>query len=213
MKILRKTILTALLAAALALTACSGLVRITGDGEKYYDRANGVTYLSAGVSYEPAAVGPEYALYGKTTLYEIAGLDPRLWLTEAYEGIGSIYYSEEIALPSLAEFGASKAYVCVEDATTLHLVTVDRASDVAAVVNALSAANGEAQLPAGGTSYHIKFTSDEWPGIYYDILYVEADNGRNYLYDRDTKLCAEAGGMLKAYLPDTAETVMEEKNI
>jgi len=174
-------------------------VKITYKDGKYIDRAGGVTYLAAGVCYEPVSVGDEYAVYGKTVLYEINGLDPKEWMTEKYDGIGSIYYSEEINLPAFEEFEPNKIYACEVDYIIVRIAEVTDLIDVNAVTDLYL--NGEqTELPIDGThSYHLKFSSEKYPGIYYNLLYVIADGG-NYLYDRDTKRCVEIGGVLEKYI-------------
>ncbi|NLE13929.1 MAG: hypothetical protein GX628_09695 [Clostridiales bacterium] len=198
-------LLAALLPIAVFISCSSGIVKITYEDGKYIDKTNGITYLPAGDSYEPTAIGEPYAEYDGGTLYNIPGLDPELWLAEEYDGIGSIFYSEETELPALENFGATEAYICVEDAITMHLQTIDNQSVINRIIEALTGCEDNLQLPSGGTSYHIKFMSETYPGIYYDILYVECDSG-DYLYDRDTKQCCDAGRILKAYLSDTPET-------
>ena len=180
------------------LVSCSPLIKITYDDGKYIDKSNDVTYYAAGVSYEPIAVGAEYAEYKKTVLREIDGLDPKLWLTESYEGIGSIYYSSEITLPSLSEFEPSAFIICQVSENIQALKTVEEQADINDILEAV--ANGEdAELPQSAESYHIKFTSDKYPGIYYDLLYVQITDGLGYVFDRDTKRCVEIGDTVSKY--------------
>lgn len=182
------------------------MVKITYSDGKYIDKAGGVTYLSAGVSYEPVSVGEEYAEYNKTVLYRIGFLNPKEWLTEKYEGIGSIYYSEDLKLPEFGEFEAVKILICAVDVITISINTVEDKADINAVAELYL--NGEqTELPIDGrNSYHLKFASDKYPGIYYNILYVEGRDGRNFLFDRDTKRCVEAGKALEKYLWNEGDT-------
>ena len=191
-------------ASLFALTSCDSLVKITYEDGKYIDKTNGVTYIGASVSYEPVKIGSEYAKYGKTILYEISGLDPAQWLTESYEGIGSIYYADTVTLPSLQEFGAVKIYVCIEAAITMQVSTIDDEAAVSATVEALNAESVD--LPQDGiNNYHLKFVSDTYPSLYYDILYIEVDDQHNYLYDRATKQCVDVGRLLKDFLPSDSD--------
>lgn len=182
----------------LIFTSCSSLVRITYDNGAYVDKTNDITYFAAGVSYEPMAVGSEYAKYNKMVLYKIDGLEPQLWLTEKFEGIGSIYYSSEITLPSLHEFQPVSFHICLVTETIQSLKVIDDESEIAVLLDAV-ANNEDAVLPASGESYHLKFTSELYPGIYYDLLYVQTAEGRCYLFDRDTKRCVEIGDTISKY--------------
>ena len=180
------------------LVSCSPLIKITYDDGKYMDKANDIIYYAAGVSYEPIAVGAEYAQYKKIVLHEIDGLDPAMWLTESYEGIGSIYYSSEITLPSLHEFEPSAFIICQVSETIQSLKVIEDQADVDAILDAV--ANGEdAELPLAAEPYHLKFTSDKYPGIYYDLLYVQTTDGKCYVFDRDTKRCVEIGDTVSKY--------------
>ena len=185
----------------IAVTSCSGLVKLKYEDGKYLDSRNGVAYISAPVCFEPEAVGKEYAEYNQTVLYAVYGLDPKEWLTEAYEGIGSMYYSDKIELPTLETFGAKSAYICISDAITIKIGEIDSAEKTEELIRLFSEGE-EVALPADGTmSYHIKFISDSYPSIFYDVLYVEHDSQHNYLYDRSTKRCVDIGRELKEYLP------------
>lgn len=180
------------------LISCSPLINITYDNGVYVDKANDITYYAAGVSYEPIAVGKEYAKYKKIILHEIDGLAPKLWLTEAYQGIGSIYYSSEIALPEFTEFEPDAFLICLVSETIQNLKTVDSTNDIESIIDAYK--NGsDAELPVSAESYHLKFTSAKYPGIYYDLLYVQNPNGRCYIFDRDTKRCVEIGDTVSKY--------------
>ena len=196
--------IAALLAAVVtlaALTSCTSLVRLVYKDGKYVDARNGVSYLSAPVCFEPESVGEEYAQYDKTVLYTVGKLDPKMYLTEAYEGIGSIYYSDKIELPTLETFGAVSAYICISDMITIQTGEITDKNDVQTLVS-LFCEGEETTLPADGTmSYHIKFVSEDYPSIFYDILYVEHDSQHNYLYDRSTKRCVDIGRAMKEYLP------------
>lgn len=195
---MKKIALFYFLIGVILLTSCSSLIKITYDDGKYIDKANGITYYSAGVSYEPIAIGGEYAMYKKTVLHTIDGLDPKLWLTEMYEGIGSIYYSTDIKLPSIDEFEPDSFLICLVDETIQNLKTVESSSDIEAILNAIE--NGDdVELPLSAESYHLKFVSDKYPSIYYNLLYVQTPDGKGYVFDRDTKRCVEIGDVVSKY--------------
>ena len=174
-------------------------MKITYKDGVYKDKSNGITYYAAGVSYEPQAVGSQYAKYKKSVLHEIVGLDPKLWLTESYEGIGSIFYSSEITLPTLLEFEPDSFIICFVGDLIQSLKAVESQEDIDAILDAI--ANGEdAELPISAEeSYHLKFTSAKYPGIYYDLLYVRNSDGKCYIFDRDTKRCVEIGDTVSKY--------------
>lgn len=209
---MKKTILAgAALALLLVFTSCgSNLIKITVDGDKYIDKTNDITYYGATVSYEPRAVGAQYAHYGDTVLCQIKGLEPAEWLTESYDGIGSVYYSSAITLPTLNNFEPTEIYICIEEAITMQIGKVAVQSDVDAIAAAMTGGEAVDMPLAGDDSFHLKFLSDTYYGIYYDILYIEdSASDENYLYDRGTKKCVAVGDLMKKYLPDDVETTAE----
>ena len=196
-------LIAAVSAAALlsVMASCDDLVKLKYENGRYIDSKNGVAYISAPVCFEPEATGEEYAIYDKTVLYEISGLNPKEWLTEAYEGIGSIYCSDRITLPDLEGFGADFAYICVSDAITIQIGEISEKVDIDELLSVYFGGE-EVSLPTDGTAaYHIKFMSEIYPSVFYDVLYIEHDSQHNYLYDRSTKRCVDVGRILKKYLP------------
>lgn len=185
------------------------LVKLTAEGGKYVDKANGIAYVPAGVNYEPVAVGEPYADTDGVTLHVVKGLDPRQWLTEKYEGVGAIYYADTIDLPGLDGWQANAVLVCESDVITVQKAEITNPDEVAAIVAAAtqnpldSAPEGTESGTGGYKVYHLKFTSTVYSGLYYDLLYL--DNGANaYFYDRSSKLYYDAGTLLVKYLPRTA---------
>ena len=79
---------------------------------------------------------------------------------------------------------------------------VDDAKDTAAVVRAFTEGEPTAMVHAG-SGYELKFTTDkeEYAGIYYTLMYVEGDDGKNYIYDRSTQICVDVGDVLLTYMP------------
>lgn len=198
---MKKALLCVIVAAALALCSCSGLINLTYKDGWYTDSVNGIKYLNASVSYEPVSVGKEYARFNKTVLYEIPGSDPKKWMTEAFEGIGSVFYAEGVKLPSLSEFGAKEIHVCVSEINTVGIALIDDKAVIAAVIDSIE--NGENTEPGDiSESYYLKIASDAYPFLYYNLIYAKAADGSRFLYDRGTKHTVEVGALLDKYLPE-----------
>ena len=97
-------------------------------------------------------------------------------------------------------FDADRMYICQEKVITVSLGTVDDKDDIDAVVKAFT--EGEpVSLVQEGESYKLKFASDKYPGLYYNLMYIEGGDGNNYIYDRTTKTCVDVGDVLLDYLP------------
>jgi len=199
---MKKTLLSLLLAAVLlSFAACSGLVKLTPEGDGYVDEKNDITYLCAPVSYEPKKLGDEYAYYktkngGEVRLHTVGESDPKQWLSESYDGIGALYYSSDITLPTIAEFGADSIYVCIVGDVIMHVLTIDDTATINEIVNIMTTSEPVSMPASGAQSYHLKFISPTYPDIYYDILYIIDNDDNGFFYDRSTKCAYEAGNVL-----------------
>ena len=202
MKHLQKTIVAAAL--ALTLTACGSTVSLRAEGGLYHDEKNGVAYTIAPMCYEPQAIGDEYASFKsgstKVVLYKVEGLDPTDYLTEAYSGASSMFVASDIALPDLAGFAPNIIHMCVQSNSVWEFATVTDQAEVDEVVRAFT--EGES-VPYPATTpdadLRFKFESPDYPGIYYNLVYVDYGEAR-YLYDRESRRCVEVGDLLREYI-------------
>ncbi|MBE6723917.1 MAG: hypothetical protein E7576_01775 [Ruminococcaceae bacterium] len=200
MKRFRSVVSILILAALLFVSCASGNVRLTYDEGKLINKSKRLSYAAAPLNYEPAAIGEEYAVYGKTEtpLYEIIGLDPKEWLTEANTGsTTTVFYGSSVTLPTLREMDPDEVFVCVNGAITYALSTVRDKEAIDAMIGLFE--NGEqADWPLTDSVriYELKFHSAEnWPYIYYNLTFGEFPEGK-FLYDRQTKRCVEIGEIL-----------------
>ncbi|MBQ4350723.1 MAG: hypothetical protein II768_05650 [Clostridia bacterium] len=194
----------AALLAALTLASCSArLVNLTYENGQMINKFKHLAYNAAPLNYEPAAVGEEFAYYGKAdlVLYEIVGLDPKEWLTEAYAGTATtVFYDADLALPTLAEMEPSKVFVCINEEITYGVSTVEDAEIIAKLLDLYE--NGEyAEWPLVGSTLtrELKFWSDKYPHIYFNLTYGEFPEGK-FLYDRTTKRSVMIGDLLDGYV-------------
>ncbi|MBQ8551808.1 MAG: hypothetical protein IJ428_03235 [Clostridia bacterium] len=206
---MKKRILAALAASILlaaAVTSCSSskLIKLTSESGNLIDKANDITYINAPMCFEP--ISTEIDPYAecselKLQLYGIVGCDTSVWLSEKFEGIGSIYYAEgAVELPTLSEFEANEIIICIEQTITTGLGVVTDAADIEAIIAAFENGERTTIIPEGDV-YKLKFSSDKYEGIYYNLVYIEADGGENYIYDRSTKTCSAVGDVMYDYLP------------
>ncbi len=205
-----------LLLSVFLLCSCNSLVKLTYEDGRY--TGGGVSYVGTPVSFQAAAVGEPYAVYttheGKAsvTLYEIDGLDPKRWLTEYEGGVSAVYCSEAITLPALSGFNPDSILICAEDELVMHIATVDNASVIRRVLDVLASGEPLDMPLAGAASYHLKFTSPDYPGLYYDILYIIDRDGAAYFYDRSTKIAVAAGSALTGYIDSYDDTDPDAAN-
>ena len=186
---------------ALLLVSCgSGSVKLTYEDGKLINKSKGLSYSPAPLNYEPAAIGEEYAVYGKTEtpLYEIIGLDPREWLTEENTGATTtVFCGSDVALPTLREMDPDEVFVCVSASITVAQAVVRDKEAIDAMIDLFE--NGEQSdwpLTDSVRIYELKFHSTAgWPYIYYNLTFGEFPEGK-FLYDRQTKRCVEIGDLL-----------------
>lgn len=196
--------------ALIILSSCSGtLVNLKYENGQMINKRLKLAYTPAPTNYEPVSVGEAYAYYEKSdmTLYEIKGLDPKDWLTQAYAGSATtIFYSDDSTLPTLAELEPNKIYVTEGDSVTISIVTVDDIDVINNVIDIFE--NGEyAEWPLinAYTTYELKFYSEEkYPHIYYNLTYGEFEEGI-FLYDRNTKHSVIIGDALADFIPSAVE--------
>lgn len=198
----RTAVLATLLSLTLLIASCGNLVALSYANGKLIDKKNGITYSTAPICFEPAIIATEpYAKCSKLKikLYEIEGQPVTEWLAESYDVSGAVYYAENIDLPTLEDFDADVIHICVEQTVTVGIANVTEKEAVGAVVSAFE--NGEpCAIVQSGSSFQLKFESQKYAGIYYNLIYVEGNDGENYIYDRSTKICVNVGDVLQDYL-------------
>ena len=201
MKKLSKRILcAALILCAVSLTACKDKVKVdvhlTYDPERdaLVEDNLGLDYRFASISYEPATITVPYADWEDVILYTVKGWDPKELLTEEFSGVGGLLYATDKPLPEFADMNCDEIFVCTSSATTVCLSTINDAEVVAEAVHQLT--QGEVvDLPEDGQeTYHLKFHSSDYEGLYYNVLFImrgDGEEGDYFLYDRGTKRCVE----------------------
>ena len=170
-----------------------------------YRDEDGNRYRVASIAYEPVAVGEPYAAAGTTVLYRLANYDPADWLTEAYEGHGSIFYSDRITLPTLEELSPDAAVVCVQGSTTLGLGTIEDKALLEKLIRQLMLGRAvETEIP-DDIVYSVKLASKDHPQFYYSLTYYEKKDGTRCIYDRTMGKSVVIGDMLSDYIATREE--------
>ncbi len=171
------------------------------DSEKgvYVIKKTGVEYNYAPVCYEPVTVGSKYAKYGNSWLYEVFGTAPTKWLSEKYDGIGSVFYSTDSKLPDIGEFAADTIYICTVGENVVSIADITDKEVIDEAVWLLE--NGERleSRPEAEQYYHFKFASEEYSWLYYDVIFIQTSES-NYLYNRGLKYTVEVGDLFADYV-------------
>lgn len=212
-----KKVLCLLLILLTTISFASCTMTLKEENGKLIDTQNNITYIAAPICFEPSRT--EYEVYAKTSkskteLYPISGQSTSDWISELYEGIGGLWYSDKLTLPTLETFGTDKIYICVESTITTALGQITDEADINALIDAYKSGE-KCAVPSSGKSYKLKFESDEYPGIYYNLLYIlnmttiePTDEEASviyyyghYIYDRSTQTCVDVGEVLEKYIP------------
>ncbi|MBR6676098.1 MAG: hypothetical protein IKL24_02070 [Clostridia bacterium] len=188
---------------------------------------NGDTYKYAPLTaYEPTNQGTEYGVItvrsesGATReekVYRIGEEDPGKWLTTEYTGGTTIvYYSQDITLPTLADFEPQLCYICEEEEAVFSIYTIGDPANKAidaerAILNdVLSIVLDESTEPElwprinMDESYGLKLYSEKWPAVYYCLEYVR-EGGVGYIYDPVSNKCVNVGTVLERYFVNEAD--------
>ena len=197
-----------------SLASCAKTEKMSYDEEGRLVAKNGRAYKYAPVGYEPTEQGEEYGLIDSVLsekLYRIGELDPKEWLTTEYTGATTtVFYSEDIELPTLSELDPELCYLCEEEENTYSFYTLgdpegknaDKEREIIdKLVKMLTDEDAKAALwPRGETdeSYDLKLYSKEWPAIYYNLEYVREGSG-NYVYDSVNRKCINVGDLIEEY--------------
>ncbi|MBQ8186304.1 MAG: hypothetical protein IJ037_05455 [Clostridia bacterium] len=201
----KSTKLAALLLASSMLASCAGsLVNLKYENGQFYNKRLGVVYNVAPTNYQPRAIGDAYGYYKDSdmTLYQITGADPKEWLSQELAGSAtSVFYSEDITLPTLEELGTTAIYLCTNTEVSAAVAVIEDEAVISEVIDLF--VNGkEAEWPLLGSelTLDIKFYSaDKYPHLYYNLFYGEFPEGK-FLYDRNTKHCVEVGDIFLDYV-------------
>lgn len=183
-----------------ALTSCADkLIQLKNENGLLVNKSQGLAYKSLPTYFEPAETLEEYAEFksGKLTLtlYSLAGMDPTEWLSEKYAGIGVVFCAEDIEVPTLSSFEANKIILCKSAEITIGIETFEDPEFIDTVIDMYE--NGEeAEWPLINSIgiYQIKFVSEKYPGIYYNLEYGVFEEG-TFIYDRSTKKCVPGGNI------------------
>lgn len=163
------------------------------------DSSKDVRYTLAPMCYEPIEYLTEpYAEYDERQYYAVNKADPLEYVCTIDDNIYDLYYSEDIRLPTLKEFGANYIRVCKVAEKAIMLRSVEKEVTEEIVEYFLSAETTDSALISNiKNTLYIKFMSDEYNFMYYVITYYETEDGGRYLFDRSTGRCVSIGDLFK----------------
>lgn len=189
-------LILSLLLLALTVSAASGCgkkMQETSEGVKINGEEDKV-FRHASVVYEPVELGQKYGKLQVSKsmvlkVWSIEGLSPAEWL--ATED-GDVLYADGVHLPTLAEMKPVSVQVCAYQSSVHVLRRVSDPALVSSLVTAWETAGDAPYLNRTPLrSFKLRFESDEYPALYYSVLYLEyADDlvsgdvnyGRYFLY-------------------------------
>ena len=198
LSLLRSVLVFLLIASTLLLSSCSDVLKFKYEGGVLLDTKNNIKYTKASVSYEPVSISSEYATFNGTSLYKMPNSDPSQWLSERYNGLGAVYYAEGVKLPTLEQFNPTKAIICTISEKTIGIASIDDIDVIDELCDIMI--NGEDAVYRDILdNYSLKLVSEDYPFLYYNVVYTLSEDGGVYIYDRGTKRTVEIGDLLDPY--------------
>ncbi len=195
----------AVLLSGVMLASCAGsLVNLKYQNKQFVNKRLGLAYNAAPTNYQPVSIGEAYGYFKDSdmTLYQIIGTDPKEWLSQEFAGSATtIFYDEDITLPTLESLEPTEIYLCTDTEATAAIAVVKDQELIDELVDLF--VNGTpVDWPVLGSelTLDIKFHSSEnFPHLYYNLYYGEFPEGK-FLYDRNTKHCVEIGDIFLDYV-------------
>lgn len=190
----------------LACSSCNlflHTVKYDKENNLYIDKSTGISYTDAPLCYEAGKIGDEYARWHSAKdadiiISEIEGVDPRNYLT-ADDGI--VLYAEGQKMPTLDEMNVTEVLICAEDVYSVSLASMSDKADIAALIKSWE--NGEEveyQALTPSKKYTVKFLSEDYPWLYYNLIFFQYSDGSSYLYCRDDGRCVKASAELVEFI-------------
>lgn len=193
-----------LLLLSLLLVGCSSRFTVTEGG--YLDSQTERVYVPLSDSFEAVAGGKEVGVWeselyeDQLTFREIPDVDAARFLTDDF---GNVYCADE-QLPDPSKWNVKNIYVCNDGAVSMAVANITNA-DLIAAIRALWYEGEQTERPLSGLCVlrSLKMVSDDCPGIYYCVLYMEYDDGTAYLYERAIDRVVQLDSELMMKIPIT----------
>ncbi|MBR2459645.1 MAG: hypothetical protein IKB34_00225 [Clostridia bacterium] len=191
--------LVAIILLSVFLASYLGVVHLRSEdgGSTLTDPRKDITYELAPMCYEPVAYDVHsgvYAKYGDTEYYMVRDADPTKYLCTIDMNVYDLYYANDISLPSLAEFAPNYTRVCKVEAIAVMIGSIEAEDTEKLVDYYLSANTVDSSLISGvEETLYLKFMSEEYNFMYYNLVYYKTKNGERYLYDRTVGRCVDIG--------------------
>ena len=211
-KILATTLI--LIITIYALTSCSSsAVKLThlGDGG-IRDESTGRVYYHCSLSVGTIELMPEPYGKGKNkfALHEIKDMPTSDWLSEKSD-IPFVYREQSIPEPDLHAMSVTRAVITETQINTIRLGEITDSALLEEILTMLRESEQVEFPSAVDQVFTISFLSEEYPGLLYNVQFVEGTNGKTYLRDRGAGICVDGRGII--YDTDEQDTAEEDSEI
>jgi len=198
---------------AMLFTGCSKKNKLDVVGvDLFEDKNTGVVYKVAPASYEAMSVTDElYAVAGDAELYVIDGADPEKWLCES---TGSVFYAEDIELPTIETMDLARIELLLEG-VTIATITDDFFFKKISAVYMGGESISRPMVSDYEINWRVRFV-DESLGLYFTLAYIEISEdyivenedgsttnyGRKFLFDRFENRCVQIDDAFDSYVAE-----------
>lgn len=203
---MRKSILCLALIVAFLLSGCDNIIDLEVSGANFYDEENDILYVPcAERAVKPLHVGEEYATDGELTYYKIPWQEPTEFICDSVEGVSFVYRASTVEDITVKNFNPIAIRVYLEGTNSQYLTTfyceqkyldeedknVNLQDDSALVYSIRDSLINDEKVTVNAefstdNMYYFRLLSQDYPGLYYSVVYLTDVNGEQYLLDRGT---------------------------
>jgi hypothetical protein len=205
-----------ILASVFFLSGCDKKISMTPNDEGFYDKEHDIQYVPcAELAIRPVyEVGEkdEYATDGETIYYKIQFEKPENFVCDKKDGVSFVYRNSKLDDITIENFNPIAAHIYLGDTTYLSTFYCEQkylpddlkdenAPDDSELVYAIRDAlkYGESvyvsnENLSSENVYYFRLLSNNYPGLYYSVVFYTDNKGEAYLQDRGTRksvLCPE----------------------
>ena len=202
MKFFRKiSALLLLVFVALSAVSCGAPKLVLEDG-KIFDTKTDIYYTFAPNTYEAMAIANAiYAVWEQNGVevayHAIEGLSTNEYLVDEY---GYVICAEDKELPDLDGFEPTGALVCTNTEVAVSIGEIKEKSKLRALADLYMNGENVTFENTAVDTLSIKFTSEKYPHLYFNLSVMIEEDDSVYLWNRDSGRYVNVGDLLDQYI-------------
>lgn len=188
--IICSVLLILIITAVIIISTPKKIVFTDKDGD-FVDPTTGVTFVPVTpFVYEANDVFDDsdkvYGYMDGDEVYTIKGASKKEWLARKLtEGLYTIYCAESITPPELDTFACDSVTIWEDDYVNVLRGTVSDEKSISAVISEYLSSEPREKPENIKAVYNLRFTSEEYPFLYYCVKFVRTENSDYYCSHED----------------------------